>query len=265
LPVIYPLIEYNLSNFKLSVEPYEFMPIVLDQSRTNKEAEVANSSILLVNGEDKIYEVLDIYMNMAGYYLLVASNIARGLSMIEEASPELVLLDVSTLPDNRWELCRRFLENPLMPVIVLSDLQDEADMVNGFRAGADDYIVKPFSCAVLIERIGAILRRSGRKETPGKHVSSGEVAINLERKQVTVNGQRIQLTPKEFKLLEVLARHANNTIPIDRLLSEVWGYEYSEDPRFVKQYIWNLRKKIEDDPKEPKHLITRRGYGYRFE
>jgi two-component system, OmpR family, KDP operon response regulator KdpE len=222
-------------------------------------------SVVLIDGELLTCEMLDVYMGLAGYGLLHADNPAEGLSLVDEANPDLIILDVDVRGGNGWELCRQLRACTRAPIIILSAQSSEADVLRGFQLGVDDYVRKPFSCAEVVARTGAILNRAGRADSQYNTVDSGEIKIDLENKRVYMGGQRVELTPKEFQLLEVLARHANNTIPIERLLKEVWGYTYEQDARFVKQYIWNLRKKIEDDPRDPKHLITRRGFGYRFE
>jgi len=220
--------------------------------------------VILIGGDEKHYKLLAIHMEMSGFDLLYAPNVVTGLCMIEVNKPELILLDIGLPTFGDWESCRRLREKSPTPILVLSDRKDEADILQAFKHGADDYLQKPYSSAELIARAGAIIRRSAKENSLPNQVASGDVVIDLERKHVIVDGQKVELTPKEFHLLKVLAVHANNTIPTSRLLNEVWGIHYNDDYHFVKQYIWNLRKKIEGNPKDPQHLITRRGFGYLF-
>jgi DNA-binding response OmpR family regulator len=220
--------------------------------------------MVLIGGDENQYKLLEIHLEMAGFDLLYAPNVVTGLCMIEVNKPELILVDVGLPVSGDWDSCRRVREASAVPIIILSDGKDEADVLHAFKLGIDDYLQKPYSPAELIARATAIIRRSAKETSPPNQVASGDVLIDLERKHVLVEGQRVELTPKEFHLLKVLATHPNNTIPTSRLLNEVWGMHYDDDGHFVKQYIWNLRKKIEGNPKDPQHLITRRGFGYLF-
>jgi len=228
------------------------------------ECAMSIQKLILIGGEEKSYELLDIHMELSGYDLIFAHNVDTGLWMVEQNNPDLILLDIGLPEVGGLESCRRLREKLSVPIIILSDRKDELDVLQAFKLGADDYMHRPFSSVELIARAGAVIRRSANAKSLPEQVVSGDVVIDLERKHVIKNGQRVELTPKEFRLLEILARHANNTIPIGRLLNEVWGIHYNDDPHFVKQYIWNLRKKLEGNPKDPQHLITRRGFGYLF-
>jgi two-component system KDP operon response regulator KdpE len=129
----------------------------------------------------------------------------------------------------------------------------------------DDYVTKPFSFTELTARIGAVLARATRAVAPSHSLTSGDLTIDFDERRVTVAGRTVTLTPTEYRLLETLARHPNRTMPVETLLEQVWGREYAGEAEHVKHYIWTLRKKIEADPGDPKHLIAERGFGYRFE
>ena len=224
-----------------------------------------NSKILLIDNDDVICESLSSYMRAVGFEVLRAQNGYRGLNQTVYARPDLVLLDI-IMPDvNGWEILKQLREVSTVPIIVLTSKISEADILHGFYLGADDYVKKPFSFAELEARIVAVLSRTGKFSRPASTMISEDLTINFERKHVSVDGKRVELTPTEYRLLEVLARHANRTIPLTKLLAEVWDSNYKGDEQHVKQFIWSLRKKIESDPDEPKHLKTRRGFGYRFE
>jgi len=142
---------------------------------------------------------------------------------------------------------------------------EEFDKLRGFRLGVDDYVTKPFSFAELTARIGAVLSRVRRGQAIERQMHIGELAINFEQRQVTLAGRAIDLTPTEYRLLGILARHAHHTVPTEQLLTDVWGVEYQGEPEHVKRYIWSLRQKIETDPGNPQHILTERGFGYRLE
>jgi two-component system KDP operon response regulator KdpE len=223
------------------------------------------AEILLIDDDPKLYELLSVYMDLAGYRLLYAIDGNEGLKMVDELHPALVLMDIMMPDMDGWTVTKLLREKYSIPIIIVSAKAAEKDILYGFRLGVDDYVVKPFSFAELVARVGAVLNRSKRAENHSAFVESGELAIDLRRKHVMIEGQKIELTPTEYRLLASLARYANKTIPTDMLLSEVWGPEYAGEIKHVKQFIWSLRKKIEDNPNAPKHLITRRGFGYRFE
>ena len=226
---------------------------------------MANVKVLLIDDEPGIFEALSVLMSQSGYELFYASCGQEGLRLIEESGAEIILLDINMPGMNGWEVCKRIREKSTVPIIVLSARSDETDILHGFYLGVDDYLAKPFSFAILQARIKAVLVRAKLSNPQHDVLISEELAINFGCKQVTVDGSSVKLTPTEYRLLEVLSRHAHRTIPIPRLLSEVWGQHYEDETQHVKQFIWSLRKKIEANPYEPKHVITQRGFGYRFE
>jgi two-component system KDP operon response regulator KdpE len=142
---------------------------------------------------------------------------------------------------------------------------EEIDKLRGFHLGIDDYVTKPFSFAELAARVGAVLARATHGSALAHSLTSDDLTIDFDQRHVKVGGQSVELTPIEYHLLETLARHAQRTVPAETLLVEVWGPGYAGEAEYVKHYIWALRKKIEVDPGDPKHLLTERGFGYRFE
>ena len=226
---------------------------------------MVNRKILLIDDDIIFFQTLSIYMRPTCYEILYAQNGKEGLTKAEEEPPDLVLLDVMMPGMSGWDVCKILRENSKIPIIMLTAKSEETDVLRGFQLGVDDYVIKPFSFAELEARIQAVLSRAKDWKPAGSALTSEGISINFERKKVMVAGKNVELTPTEFKLLETLARHANRTIPVSRLLTEVWGPFYEGEDQHVKQIIWSLRKKIETDPDDPKHLITRRGYGYRFE
>jgi len=223
------------------------------------------AKILLIDNEMPLSEMLLEYLNANGYEVFYAPGGLDGLAVVESIQPDLVLLEVMLPGMNGWEVCKRLRERSNGPIIFVTAKNYEADKLHGFFLGADDYITKPFSFAELNARMRAVLARYQGSNSTNNVIQSDELQIDISRKHVSVDGNKVDLTPTEYRLLETLARHANRTIPLSLLLSEVWGEYCDGDEQHVKQYIWSLRKKIESNPDEPRHLINRRGYGYRFD
>jgi len=222
-------------------------------------------SVLVIDDDLTLLELLSIHLEAAGYRSLAASDGQNGLRLASEETPDLVVLDVMMPGMDGWEVCARLREKSNLPIIMLTAKGEEMDKLRSFHQGVDDYVTKPFSFAELVARVGAVLGRARRTLQPMNQVSSGELTINFDEHRVTVAGRVMELTPTEYRLLEVLTRHANRTVAVEMLLAEVWGPHYAGEIEHVKHYIWALRRKIEADPGNPQHLITERGYGYRFE
>lgn len=226
---------------------------------------MAEQQILVIDDDATLLELLAGHLQMAGYKPIIANDGHQGLQMAAEAGPDLVILDVMMPVIDGWEVCRRLREDSSVPIIMLTAKDQELDKLRGFSLGVDDYVTKPFSFAELVARVGAVLARAGRLLGSVHQLTSDDLTIDFDQRCVTVVDRVIDLTPTEYHLLEVLARHAGRTVPTERLLIEVWGPEYTGEVKHVKHYIWSLRKKIEADPGDPKHIVTERGFGYRLE
>ena len=226
---------------------------------------MTHQTILLVDDDDTLLELLVDHMRTAGYNPLTANNGLQGLQLATEKTPDLVVLDVMMPGMDGWEVCRRLREDSTVPIIMLTAKEKEFDKLRGFRLGVDDYVTKPFSFAELTARVGAVLGRAQRGAEVGQQVTCGDLTIDFDQRRVTKNDQIMELTPTEYRLLEILARHLNRTVATEQLLTEVWGPEYHGEFEHVKHYIWALRQKIERDPGDPNHIITERGFGYRLE
>lgn len=224
-----------------------------------------SESILVIDDDRILLELLSAQLGTAGYRPLAAGDGQAGLRLAFSEHPDLIILDVMMPGMDGWEVCERLREKSTFPIIMLTAKDEEIDKLRGFRLGVDDYVTKPFSFAELVARVGAVLGRARRAAQPTHQVSSGELRIDFDEHRVTLAGRSVELTPTEYKLLEVLARHANRTVGVEMLLAEVWGFKYAGEIEHIKHYIWALRRKIEADPGDPKHLLTERGYGYRFE
>ena len=223
------------------------------------------ATVLLVDDDATLRELLADQLKTAGYHVLTARDGASGLRSAVEAQPDLIVLDVMMPGMSGWDVCERVRAKSRVPIILLTAKGEEFDKLRGFRLGVDDYVTKPFSFAELVARVGAVLTRAQFAQAPTHSLTSGDLSIDFDQKHATVAGRPIDLTPTEYRLLETLARRAHRTVPAETLLTEVWGPEYAGEVEHVKHYIWTLRSKLEADPGDPKHIITERGFGYRFE
>jgi two-component system KDP operon response regulator KdpE len=179
--------------------------------------------------------------------------------------PALIILDVMMPEMDGWEVCRQLRGQTSAPVIMLTAKGEEVDKLHGFHLGIDDYVTKPFSFAELVARVGAVLNRASGAPASTLRLESGDLVIDYDQRRVFISGQVIDLSTREYHLLEVLARHSQRPVATETLIQEVWGEEYAGEADHVKHYIWALRKKIETDPGDPKHILTEHGFGYRFE
>ena len=221
--------------------------------------------ILLIDDDETLLELLADQLEMAGYHAISASDGRSGLRLASEMDPDLVILDVMMPHLDGWEVCRRLREILATPIIMLTAKDEEVDKLRGFRLGVDDYVTKPFSFAELVARVGAVLSRAPPGQVKGKHLTRDDLTIDFEQHRVSLVDQVVDLTPTEYRLLAILARNAGRTVPNEALLKEVWGSAYAGESAHIKHYIWALRKKLEVDPGDPKHILTERGFGYRFE
>jgi DNA-binding response OmpR family regulator len=226
---------------------------------------VTGQSLLIIDDDATLVELLASHLRTAGYQVRTAADGPAGLALAAEALPHLVVLDVMMPGMDGWQVCERLRALAPVPIILLTAKNEEVDKLRGFRLGVDDYVSKPFSFAELTARVGAVLARADHAVPLGRSLTSGELTIEFDRHRVTVGGQPAELTPTEYRLLEALARRAHRTVPVETLLAEVWGQAYAGEAEHVKHYIWTLRQKIEADPGDPQHVLTERGFGYRFE
>ena len=226
--------------------------------------------ILIIEDEQQINDILAIQLGKEGYKTISAFDGIQGLEMAISENPDLILLDVMLPGMDGWEVCKKVREQSGVPIIMLTAREDEVDKILGLELGADDYITKPYSARELTARIKANLRRSALDiPVPAKvddvnTINSGDLTINVERYEVSKNGTVIDITLREFELLKFLAMQPDKIFSREKLLENVWGYEYYGDVRTVDVTVRRLREKIEDDPSMPKYIITKRGVGYYF-
>jgi DNA-binding response OmpR family regulator len=223
-------------------------------------------TILVVDDEPSISEVVSIYLRRAGYQVLVANDGQKALEALERNPPDLVILDLMLPKVDGLEITRRLRAEGDTPIIMLTARREEADRIAGLEMGADDYVVKPFSPQELVSRVKAVLRRTrGQSGSAERPLVFDDLCIDPKTRLVEVSGDERSLTAKEFDLLWVLARHPRQVFNRDQLLDLVWGLTEYVDPSTVTVHVRRLREKIEPDPSHPRHIQTVWGVGYKFE
>jgi DNA-binding response OmpR family regulator len=225
-----------------------------------------NRRILVVDDEERMVRFIRLNLEHDGFRVTDAFKGSEALNKLRSALPDLILLDVM-LPDlDGFEVLRMIREVSTVPVIMLTAKGEEDDRVRGLELGADDYVTKPFSPRELVSRVRAVLRRNDTASgsTHGLIEVDDRLKLDFDRHEVWVEGKLINLRPTEYRLLYHLVQNAGWVISHDQLLANVWGYEYRDEPHYVRLYINYLRKKIEKDPSNPKYILTERGIGYRF-
>ncbi|MDO8389919.1 MAG: response regulator transcription factor [Actinomycetota bacterium] len=224
-------------------------------------------SLLFIEDDDAIRLALRLALEDEGYEVREAPDGRSGLNAFAESEPDLVLLDLR-LPDlSGFEVCRSLRSNSIVPIIIVTAQTDTYDLVAGLEAGADDYVTKPVVPKELAARIRAALRRVHLHESTSVPTSIsrfGDIELRRDQGIVLKAGQELNLTKTEYRLLCEFADHANMVLSRDQLLERVWGYEYLGDSRLVDAHVRRLRVKVEDQPDEPKLVVTARGIGYRL-
>jgi two-component system KDP operon response regulator KdpE len=222
-------------------------------------------SVLVVDDEPPIRRFLRTSLTAAGYRVLAAESAAQALDVFAAEKPDLVVLDLG-LPDRSGlEIIAALRKRSPVPIIVLSVRDDERTKVEALDLGADDYISKPFGMAELIARLRAALRHAFQSKGETAAFASGDLAIDLVRRQVTRAGHEVKLSPKEFELLRHLVTHAGKVVTHRQLLREVWGPAQADEVQYLRVFIRGLRQKLEPDPTRPTHIVTELGVGYRLQ
>ena len=221
--------------------------------------------ILIIEDDPAISKGLVDALNAENYQTMDIDNGEKGYHLAKNEKYDLIVLDLKLPGKNGIDVCRDLRKDGVnTPIIMLTVLKEELDQVLGLELGADDYITKPFSLRVLLAKIKAILRRKSEIVSDIEEYSFGDVYINFKAQEATKNKKPIELTNMEFKLLKYLCQQENVVIDRDTMLDEVWGYDNFPNTRTVDNFILNLRKKIEDDPSHPVHLLTVHRAGYKF-
>ncbi len=223
---------------------------------------IAGPLVLVVDDEPQILRALEPSLRGAGYQVVTAASLAGARVQAASRRPDAIVLDL-VLPDGDGiELCRELRAWYDAPVLVLSAVGEERQKIAALDAGADDFVTKPFSVEELLARLRAALRRSAPSAEPV--VTIGDLTIDLERRLVTKRGEIVSLTPHEFSFLALLARNRGKLLTHGAILRAVWGAAYQEESHYLHVYASQLRRKLEDDPRRPRYLITEAGAGYRL-
>jgi two-component system response regulator RegX3 len=222
--------------------------------------------VLVVEDEESFSDALSYMLRKEGFEVEVAPTGPAALEEFDRSGADLVLLDLMLPGLPGTEVCRTLRQRSSVPVIMLTAKDSEVDKVVGLELGADDYVTKPFSSRELLARIRAVLRRRGEPDDlmPAT-LEAGPVRMDVERHVVSVGGHQIQLPLKEFELLEMLLRNAGRVLTRMQLIDRIWGADYVGDTKTLDVHVKRLRSKIEPDPSSPRHLVTVRGLGYKFE
>jgi two-component system alkaline phosphatase synthesis response regulator PhoP len=227
---------------------------------------VAEEKILVVDDEEHIQELIKFNLEKSGYKVICAENGIDAIRLAKEQLPQLMLLDLMLPGMDGLDVCKEIRKDSSMsnmPIIMITAKGEEIDKIIGLELGADDYITKPFSVRELVARIKAILRRT-TTQIVEKTFKVGNLAIDFGKHEVLKSELKVDLTLKEFELLEILIKNKGRVMTRDFLLDKIWGYEYVGETRTVDVHIRHLRQKIEEDDKNPAYIQTIRGIGYRF-
>ena len=221
--------------------------------------------ILLIEDEEGLGEALEYQLEREGYTVERYTDGAVGLDRFNAAGADLILLDLMLPGMSGEEICREIRRGSSVPIIMLTARDTEIDKVVGLELGADDYVTKPFSTRELLARIRSVLRRAGTQRHPSDGVlEAGGIRLDPERFEVTVEGEPVHMPRKEFELLELLMENAGRVLTRETLIDRIWGADYFGDTRTLDVHIKRLRAKCEPDPRNPRHLVTIRGLGYKF-
>jgi two-component system KDP operon response regulator KdpE len=224
--------------------------------------------ILAIDDDILVLRLIQQSMERLGYEVVTASNGTTGIELLHEKHPHLIILDLMMPHIDGWETCRSIRGFSKIPIIILSARGSQQDILKGLKMGADDYLVKPFYPEELQARVEAVLRRIRMPGSESDKIplrfGGSDLVIDPSNHQVLVHNSVIDLTPTEYDLLLYMARHSDRVLPIEVIFENVWPYYADASLNSVKWYIWRLRRKIEDDPRHPRYILTEHGIGYRF-
>jgi DNA-binding response OmpR family regulator len=224
-----------------------------------------NARILVVEDDVPILRGLTDNLRFEGYEVLPARNGDEGLRRILEEEPDLVILDIMLPMLSGFDVCRMARnQGRMMPILMLTARGQEVDRVMGLDLGADDYVTKPFSIPELLARVRALLRRANPGTPLPERIAFDDVRVEFDRYEATKGGEKVRLSPKEFGVLRLLAAREGDVVSRTDLLHEVWGYDHFPTTRTVDNHLASLRSKLEEDPANPRHLLTVHGVGYKF-
>ena len=226
-----------------------------------------DQKVLLIDDDADLLHLAGLIFKKAGAQIFTARDGLEGISKLFTCNPDLIILDVMMPGTNGFEVCQRIRQVSNAPIIMLTALNQEQEMLRGLEAGADDFLTKPFNAEVLLARAKTVLRRSanGNAQNTNFQFNNGHLSIDIERHHVLVDEKRVKLTPVEFRLMVYLARNAGKVLTFNHILSNVWGDQYMGSIDYVHVYVSHLRNKIEENAKDPRYILTVHGVGYMFE
>jgi len=225
-----------------------------------------NATILVIDDDQDLAEMLHVALSRAGHRIVCAGQGYEGMEKLQAHDPDLVLLDLLVPDIDGWEICRRIRESSDIPIIMMTALGREQDVIRGLELGADDYVTKPFRLGELKARIRAALRRGrDRSEQAARLQVDDRLVIDQATHSLMVDGQPVDLSVTEYKLFTYFLENKGRILTRQSLLSYVWGWEYMDQSDYLKVYVHRLRKKIEQNSQEPRYIVTERGLGYRFQ
>ncbi len=225
---------------------------------------MAREKVLVVDDEVKIVRVVRAYLEKDGYQVVEAYDGRQALDTARQEKPDLIILDLMLPELSGWDVCRVLRQESNVPVIMLTAQDEDTDKIVGLELGADDYVTKPFNPKELMARVHAIFRRLGRQAVEAKVLGSGDLKIDVDRREIRLAGREVRLTPTEFDLLVALAEHPGRVLSREQLLDRVLGGSLEGYDRAIDSHIKNLRQKIEPDPRRPRYVLTAFGVGYKF-
>lgn len=240
----------------------------LSATRQGRADGMEGNRVLVVDDDPALLPLIEYTFAKEGYEVYTASDGREALRQFFDHRPDLVILDIMMPGMDGWETCRRMREVSDVPIMMLTARGQDEDIIRGLEYGADDYMTKPFSIKVLLARARAVLRRAAlppvEYEDPAIY-GDDYLTVDLKERRVTVKGESVKLTPTEYRLLAYLVHNAGHVLTSQQILENVWGWEYQNDLDYVRVYVWHLRQKLEEDPKNPRYILTELGAGYRFQ
>lgn len=221
-------------------------------------------TVLVADDDPRLLKLVQRNLELENYKVITVSDGPSVLKQAEAEEPDLYVLDIGMPGLDGWEVCRRLREFSIAPVLMLTARETDEDQVRGLRAGADDYLTKPYSPPVLVERVNTLIRRSKQytKEAATPVFTTGNLTVDFGQHQASMDGHPINLTPTEYRILAYLARNAGRVVTQDDLLTKVWGPAYRDEAHLLRVNIARLRQKVEKEPSKPSFILTRPGIGY---
>ncbi|HQK05825.1 MAG TPA: response regulator transcription factor [Anaerolineaceae bacterium] len=236
------------------------------ESRPMADDIYKNKLILVVDDEERMARFIRLNLEHDGFQVVEANRGMQAIQVLRDRMPDVVILDVMMPDIDGFEVLQLIRETSQVPVIMLTAKGEEDDRVRGLELGADDYITKPFSPREMVSRVKAVLRRTDQGAAAGDGLIEVDehLKIDFGRREVWLDGELVKLRPTEYRLLYHLVQNAGWVMTYDQILAKVWGYEYRDEPHYVRLYVNYLRQKLEKDPANPVYILTERGVGYRF-